>query len=443
MAQKVLIIGGFGMANIGDEAMLEAILRNLRKRRPDVAYVLSSPFPDDTAHYHQARCIREPTYLGWTSQSRLPSRVRGAVALLLFYIGAWLTKFGLPRPLWSSAHDWLDELKSADVLLNAGCGILNSVIPQELYKKCVMYLAAQILGVPVVVSGQTIGPLVGGFDRWIARIGMNSIDTVTFRDLEASRSLMREVGICRPTMCDTADDALSLPPLDTITAREILHRDLPASWRDVPAELVVVMNMKGSLSLFRAIGNLGESAAELAQLARIADQMITAHRAKVFFLGTDFSKGVDDRDCHRKIVALMKNRHAVACMEGTYSASALMGIIGCADFAIGCRYHFCVFSAAQAVPFLGIASGDYQRRKLRGIADLAGIPEAYLDHDLGAVDDAVVTDRLQQLLARRAALQQHLAKVVPKLQRQSLIGVERTCTLLKKHADAASGQELN
>ena len=53
-----------------------------------------------------------------------------------------------------------------------------------------------------------------------------------------------------------------------------------------------------------------------------------------------------------------------------------------ADLALGMRYHFHVFSAAEGVPFLGFASGEYQMRKLRGLSNLLSEPDCYFEQDI-------------------------------------------------------------
>ena len=81
----------------------------------------------------------------------------------------------------------LDELADADLLFNVGGGNINSVIPAELYRKCTMHLAARAVGIPVVISGQTIGPFTRRTDRLMARMALNGVRMITLRDRGTSR----------------------------------------------------------------------------------------------------------------------------------------------------------------------------------------------------------------------------------------------------------------
>ena len=90
----------------------------------------------------------------------------------MFLIGAAAERRGWRVRLWPTARAVLDELVSADLLFNVGGGNLNSIMPRELYKKCTTHLAARIMRKPVILSGQTIGPLTKRIgDVAVIRIG--------------------------------------------------------------------------------------------------------------------------------------------------------------------------------------------------------------------------------------------------------------------------------
>ncbi len=62
----VLIVGEFGNANTGDEAILAVMLRDLRARRPDLQCVVVSGAPEQTAAMYGVQAIVAATATnGW------------------------------------------------------------------------------------------------------------------------------------------------------------------------------------------------------------------------------------------------------------------------------------------------------------------------------------------------------------------------------------------
>ena len=99
--RKVVIIGGFGWKDIGDEAMPQAVIYNLRRTISDLEIVMLSPNPAYTAEYHKERSIHDiNAYLNrqpWLI-SKLTSRRLGIVGKIinkcyahkLIYFSRWL-----------------------------------------------------------------------------------------------------------------------------------------------------------------------------------------------------------------------------------------------------------------------------------------------------------------------------------------------------------------
>lgn len=69
-------------------------------------------------------------------------------------------------------------------------------------------------------------------------------------------------------------------------------------------------------------------------------------------------------------------------IDKEFPDTVLKSLITQADMAIGARYHFCVFAASELVPFLGMASGIYERTKLEGLANLCKMPECHFPQDM-------------------------------------------------------------
>ncbi|MBN1890307.1 MAG: polysaccharide pyruvyl transferase family protein [Thermoflexales bacterium] len=432
---KVVMIGGFGAHDIGDEAMPHADRLNLKTLlENDVEIVMLSHDPAYTAAFHGERAVHDVRALGLRPGSNLKAKIVTLGATLLFLVAALAERYGLRLRLWTSARLALDEIASADMLFNVGGGNLNSVIPQELYKKCTQYLAARILGKTVIVSGQTIGPFTDRLDAWYARLCLDRVHMITFRDKHTSHQRLRAIGVSMPEVLDAADDAMTIPCIPAREAGRVLLAEAGQDWLDLETSLAVAMNLKGSLKVFKGQGRQPGLEREISLMAQIADGLVRGFNAKILFIPTDYCQGVDDREIHREIVAGMAYPEHARCVEGEYDDSTLKGLIGLFDLALGARYHFTVFSASMRIPFVGLASGVYQQTKLKGLADLCGLPQCFVQHDMEFACYEEVWLQVQSVVQTRAAIREQLERVVPELEDRSTIAVREAAKLLKAAA---------
>lgn len=430
---KIVVIGGFGWRDIGDEAMPRADILRFRSAVDDLDIVMLSPDPDYTEEYHGERSTPDLEGVSWSPESSARERLKCAVRAMLVLSGAAAHRCGLRLGLWPNARSVLDELASADVLFNVGGGNLNSVIPSELYRKCTLYLAAWLIGRPVVISGQTIGPFTRTLDRLAARVALNRVQLITLRDRDVSRERLAAIGVRRPKTLDAGDDALGLPTLTERDADRLLTASVPSEWLEDPAEVTVALNLKASLRLFKGPGRVGELGHEVGLLAQIADRLIDESGAKVLFIPTDFGHGVDDRDLHREVVARLARPERAACVEDELSDVELKSLIGTAGLAIGARYHYCVFAAAEGVPFLGLASGVYQQTKLQGLANLLDLDECFvpLDAEFASFDE--VWPYVARVMSDRKRIAAALRERIPSLIERSAYGVNTAVEIIVGH----------
>lgn len=430
---KVVMIGGFGWLDIGDESMPHADRLNLKQICPTLDIVMFSPAPVDTEKYHGERAVHDLLELGFCHEYGLVQKVRIGLCTLLFLLAASMERLGWRVGLGEGRiRTALDELATADALFNVGGGNLNSIMPTELYKKCTTYLAASIMNKPIVISGQTIGPFNRKIDATYAKFALNRVNLITFRDKNTSRLRLSQIGVNKPKMVDSSDDAITLPGTALHDAKRLLCSAVPSDWWRLQAGCTVVMNLKGSLKLFKGHNRGGTLDNEIKLMTEIADFLVTRYDARIFFLPTDYSNGVDDRELHRQIIVGMVRAERAVSIEVEFTDKELKGLIALADMAIGARYHFCVFAASELVPFLGMASGEYQQTKLQGLANLCELPECYVPLDLEYCNFDDLLPYVEQFVGNLQIYRQVLAANVPLLKKRSLIGIEKIFDLISK-----------
>jgi polysaccharide pyruvyl transferase CsaB len=145
---RVLLSGYYGFGNIGDEALLEVIVSQIRSRFPGVEVEVLSAKPTDTA--------KQFSVVGtdrWNTRE-----VRGAI-------------------------------ERADVVLSGGGGLLQNAtsLRSLLYYVGIIHQAARAKR-KVMIFAQSIGPL-DVFGRFIVREGCKSISGATVRDARSKELL--------------------------------------------------------------------------------------------------------------------------------------------------------------------------------------------------------------------------------------------------------------
>jgi polysaccharide pyruvyl transferase CsaB len=297
MPFKVGIAGSYGGLNMGDEAILEGILQELRRSVP-VEFTIFSRDPADTTARHDV-------------DRALPVRDL-------------------------SRDEVRPEIERLDLLIIGGGGILFDT-EAELYLR-EAHLAHE-LGVPVAIYAVSAGPLEAAEARASVREALDRAAIVSVRDRQ-SRHLLEQIGLRREIVV-TADPALLLSPrpLEPGTLeREGLVGDRPL--------IGVSVRERGP-----AAPDIDEASYHQL-LADAADFMVYRYDADLVFVPME--RRVFDVQQSHAVLAKMARADQATVLKGEYGPGELLAIIDRLDFAIGMRLHFLMFAAVQHVPFVAL-----------------------------------------------------------------------------------------
>lgn len=215
--KKILILGGYGFQNTGDEAQLNTNLSELTSKFPSHIIKVLTPNPRYTYFEHD-RCLigdaprvafydfgTKPLYNLATQRQKLEFLFRS----LLIYFNAHLVARNLPTFFLSAKRSaLLYELSTADLVFFSGGGYLTGSTLSRLWDGIFFTIYADVMKVPVVMSGQTIGVWDSVFTKHLARFGLSKAKAITTRDADKSLLALSELGISHDRIFSTFDDAL-------------------------------------------------------------------------------------------------------------------------------------------------------------------------------------------------------------------------------------------
>ena len=167
MKYRVAISGSYGGMNLGDEAILEVVLRDLRADL-DVDVVVFSRNAEDTERRHKVRAV--------------PIREM-------------------------HKNDVFGELRKLDLLIVGGGGILFDGLVADVLRDVNW---AKELRIPVMVYAVSVGPLKTPESKQLVVSALNKVDKITVRENEAKR-ILHDLGIEQEIEV-TADPGLLLKP---------------------------------------------------------------------------------------------------------------------------------------------------------------------------------------------------------------------------------------
>jgi len=328
-----------GMIHIGDEAMFDEALHQLRRRSPELRVTAISANPAETAERYGVAAIERVGFTSGASFDRAADEERMRRVAL--------TAAGTPGllPADDPAHAVIAAVRAADGVLVTGGGNLASTWPLHVFERATLGLIAEAVGRPFVVSGQTIGPDLGDADAALVARMLASARLVGLRERDSYRLTADRLGVPRELLNHTVDDASFVG-------------DRAAPGADAAGYCAV------SLSPHLGGADRGvfvERTAALLDAVAAETGLAIVFLAHFGSLQPEVVRG--DSVLHEDVRAAMRTPSSVVPPTDSVAAAALARE---ASFVVSSRYHPAVFAASGGVPILGIAVDDYTTTKLTG-----------------------------------------------------------------------------
>ena len=319
----VVICGAYGMGNSGDEAILDAIVAEMRAIDP---------------------------LMPLTVMTRDPAGASARLGLTAVHT------FNLPR--------FLAVMRRRALYINGGGSLIQDVTSRRsLWYYLFTLRAAKRLGCKVMMYGCGIGPVKrpGGVER-TRRVLNSCVDAITLREPDSIEELAR-FGVTKPEIILASDPALTLP-------------SAPAEEVDAALEAAGAAP-KGKYICFalRLWPGFGEKAGVFAAAARHAHE---AYGLTPVFLPINH---LDDGQAAALVAEKLGDTPHVL-LPGPMSSALVIGLMSRMQVVVSMRLHGLIFAAGQGVPLIGVSYDPKVTAFLRcvdaGCVPLEGLEEGEL-----------------------------------------------------------------
>ena len=342
----MVICGAYGRGNAGDDAILEAILQEMRTIDLDMPITVLTKDPKAT---------------------RLAYRVRTAGRMDIF--------------------TWEKAMHHAALYINGGGSLIQDVTSR---RSLWFYLhniqAAHKAGCKVQMYGCGIGPVLREQHRKLAARVLNAcVDVITLREPDSQKEL-QSMGVTRPEVLLTADPALTLPAASDDEIDSVLLRaGIPPRGNYL---CFALRNWKGFESKAPLFGQAAKYAYETYGLTPVF-AAVEKHL---------------DPGAGRLAAAGLDIPHYF--LDDAGSAGTIIGALSRMQAVVSMRLHALIFAAGQGIPLAGVVYDPKVSSFLRYIgqenfADLDALTPDRLKSMIDRVAAAPISPEEQEAAVRK------------------------------------------
>ena len=291
-----LVCGAYGRGNAGDDAILEAIVTELRQLDPDLPLWVLSRRPDETRQTYRVNAIYT---------------------------------FAFPRFLW--------RMMKTRLYINGGGSLMQDVTShRSLWFYLFTISAAKRLGNRVLMYGCGIGPIQSAANRKRAsRVLQKSVDAITLRDTHSAAEL-EDMGVTHPKIILSADPTVILPPAPPQVIDGFMEQlGLEPKEKYIGFTLRPWSGFEEKAAIFGAA----------------ADYAYETYGLTPVFLPIEPRLDVG---AARHALRHMKESTPRHLLEDTGGSDHTIGLLSRMQVVVSMRLHALVFAAGQGIPLVGV-----------------------------------------------------------------------------------------
>jgi polysaccharide pyruvyl transferase CsaB len=311
-----IILGYYGFRNIGDDALLMSIIKDLKLYRSDIKLLILSKDPAGTSRDFQVASINR-------------------ISILRIF----------------------QAMKSSKAFIYGGGNLLqDNTSTRSLFFYLSTVWLAKKLKLKVMIYANGIGPLKNSLNRIMTKKIINKVDVITLRE-KLSFSELEHMDISKPHILLTADAALTVADDSPSTDTNILE------YLQIKEGLPLL-----GISLRKYPGHEKfEHEKYETVIAQAVDHIVSKYGAYPVFIPMQHP---EDIPILENVAAKMQNKSCL--IREKLDVHQTYDLISRTHMLLGMRLHALVFSAVAAVPMVGLVYDP----KIQGFLDCINQPSA-------------------------------------------------------------------
>lgn len=368
----ILINGGYGYGNVGDEAQLSSNIERWKKKDPQSKITVLSPHPQYTSEYHKISSKIAPRVIWFNSNKRAYYWFNNPYFYFRFFliafrhcISANLIKLGFPISFTSKEEtNLLLDIKHASILHISGGGFLTGMTRSRLWENMLLLRIAHILKTPSILTGQTIGVFKSLSDKIIAYWGLSTAQSIKLRDKNASENDLKSIRLFGSHIASYYDDALFCKTAD----KETVYETLKKSEID-PLKPYFIVNYH----FWGMTDKVKKDSQE--KMSNLIELIGKKEKLQVLFLPMTPSDIAPLNDLKTKV------NFEVKILSYEFDFKIARGVISHSECVFAMKHHPIIFAYGESIPVLSVCLDDYYYRKNKGAMSLVGQEKYCMDQN--------------------------------------------------------------
>lgn len=301
--KKIALHGFYGQGNLGDEAILKALLQEFSKF-PNIKVVVFSSKPKQVFRAHGVRSIN--------SQGRR----------------------NFLRRIW--------EIKTSDLFILGGGGLLKDYgnDSSSLKEWLRLLRLAKRLNVKTVLCAVGVENIRYDESRKLIRDALDKVDLITVRDC-SSKDILRDIGVINEIKV-VSDPAVLLTNINADKIEDNL----------VSSKVIICIRHWFSKGFYIEKPKVNENF--IRSLSVAADFLVERYNKKIDFIPFRTTSYDDDRIVAKQVVSYMKHKDKIYIHSSAPEVDEFIEIVRQSSLVIGMRLHSLILGTSIGVPVIGL-----------------------------------------------------------------------------------------
>lgn len=347
---RIYLTGGWGYGNLGDDAILKAMLHSISENFTDSTLTLTSFNPSET-YFHHGLETKPSLHAVLAGSSRgHPSKTVFLWRIFLLVVW-WLAYKVAKRSLnfYSEFEKQVSLIDKADLVILGGGGYFNDVWKSSFAARLGEILIASTLKKKIMIYGQTVGPFSSPVSIFLLRRLLRTVSFVTYRDAQSLRTLEKCKFDTSKSLL-TADEAILLKAGNT---REAVFDKYKLD-ENKPLLGLTIQKFRAYVSVERV-----EPLQEIKDEQTYLDNVLAAltqiyHSSPVQFLFLP-STSWDIPFCRNVYDSLPESVRADSHLVVGATIEEYIGLCQQTDMMVSTNMHPLILATTNAVPFIAIS----------------------------------------------------------------------------------------